>query len=177
MSGASTPGRTGTPTSSASYAATAATAARPGSASPSPLAPGTPLAVNKSSPNTAMQLDNTSRKQLYAICAASPSFRCEKGDILSLDLSPKEDGQPVIMVTFSHNATVVLKVALPCASIAALQMYPYITVFVSGAPGCRCAGLASPGPWAVGVGAAGPPCCSCACARLACPAAGPPCCI
>ncbi len=77
-----------------------------------------------------MPLENSSRKALYAICAATPMVRPVPGDVLSLDLSPKEDGQPVIVVTFSHNTTPVLRVALPCASIAALQMYPFITVMV-----------------------------------------------
>lgn len=118
MSGASSPDRARTPTG-----------ARPGSPAPAVLAGA--AAVNKSSPNTAMALENTSRKQLYAICAASPTAHPARGDILSLDLSPKEDGQPVIMVTFSLNGVVVQRMALPCASIAALQMYPFITVMVS----------------------------------------------
>jgi hypothetical protein len=82
---------------------------------------------NKANPVGAMSVDSPSRKQLYAICATATAARPAKGDILSMDLSPKEDGQPVIMVTFSHNGEVLQRAALPCASIAALQMYPYIT--------------------------------------------------
>jgi hypothetical protein len=87
-------------------------------------------AANKANPNLALSVDNTSRKPLYAICATSTVARVSKRDVLSMDLSPKEDGQPVIMVTLSHNDSVLLRAALPCASIAALQMYPFITVNV-----------------------------------------------
>jgi hypothetical protein len=82
---------------------------------------------NKANPVTPMSVDNPSRKPLYAICATACVARPAKGDILSMDLSPKEDGQPVIMVTLAHNGDVLLRAALPCASIAALQMYPFIT--------------------------------------------------
>jgi hypothetical protein len=82
---------------------------------------------NKASPVTPMAVDNPSRKPLYAICATASVARPAKGDILSMDLSPKEDGQPVIMVTLAHNGSLLLRAALPCASIAALQMYPFIT--------------------------------------------------
>lgn len=80
-----------------------------------------------------MSVDNPSRKQLYAICTTGTVARASKGDVLSMDLSPKEDGQPVIMVTLSHNENVLLRAALPCASIAALQMYPFVTVLVRAA--------------------------------------------
>jgi hypothetical protein len=78
-----------------------------------------------------LNVDNSSRKALYAICATATLQRPAKGDILSMDLCPKEDGQPVIMVTLSHNDAVLLRAALPCASIAALQMYPFLTIMVS----------------------------------------------
>jgi hypothetical protein len=82
---------------------------------------------NKANPVSSVAVDNPSRKALYAICATACVARPARGDILSMDLSPKEDGQPVIMVTLAHNETVLLRAALPCASIAALQMYPFIT--------------------------------------------------
>eukprot|EP00879_Flechtneria_rotunda_P016229 GHRR01016979.1.p1 GENE.GHRR01016979.1~~GHRR01016979.1.p1 ORF type:complete len:784 (+),score=217.86 GHRR01016979.1:791-3142(+) len=84
--------------------------------------------MNKAQPTTAVSVDNPSRKSLYSICTTTTVARASKGDVLSMDLSPKEDGQPVIMVTLSHNDSVLLRAALPCASIAALQMYPFITV-------------------------------------------------
>ncbi len=89
--------------------------------------PSSSVGPNKANPLTAMSVDNPSRKALYAICATACVTRPAKGDILSMDLSPKEDGQPVIMVTLAHNGEVLMRAALPCASIAALQMYPIIT--------------------------------------------------
>lgn len=87
--------------------------------------------MNKAHPTTPVPVDNPSRKPLYGICTTATVARANKGDVLSMDLSPKEDGQPVIMVTLSHNESVLLRAALPCASIAALQMYPFVTVLVS----------------------------------------------
>lgn len=87
--------------------------------------------MNRAHPTTPVSVDNPSRKPLYAICTTATVARANKGDVLSMDLSPKEDGQPVIMVTLSHNDSVLLRAALPCASIAALQMYPFVTVLVS----------------------------------------------
>ncbi|WIA29279.1 hypothetical protein OEZ86_011784 [Tetradesmus obliquus] len=85
-------------------------------------------AMNKAHPTTPVTVQNPSQKPLYAICTTATVARVTKGDVLSMDLSPKEDGQPVIMVTLSHNDSVLLRAALPCASIAALQMYPFVTV-------------------------------------------------
>lgn len=87
--------------------------------------------INKAHPTTPVPVDNPSRKPLYGICTTATVARPSKGDVLAMDLSPKEDGQPVIMVTLSHNDSVLLRAALPCASIAALQMYPFVTVLVS----------------------------------------------
>jgi hypothetical protein len=115
-SGAASPGRSGRGGDSSPMSPAAATTP--------PVPRGGP---NKASPVSAMSVDSPSRKQLYAICATATTVRPSKGDILSMDLSPKEDGQPVIMVTFSHNGDVLQRAALPCASIAALQMYPFIT--------------------------------------------------
>ncbi len=103
-------------------ATAAATAAGPMSS--------TGLSTNKANPTVVMPVDNSSRKPMYGICATATIGRVSKGDILSLELSPKEDGQPVIMVTLVHNDALLLRSALPCASIAALQMYPFITVLV-----------------------------------------------
>lgn len=97
--------------------------------------------MNKAHPTTPVSVDNPSRKPLYAICTTATVARAVKGDVLSMDLSPKEDGQPVIMVTLSHNDSVLLRAALPCASIAALQMYPFVTVLVSAVP---CGGCTEP---------------------------------
>lgn len=88
--------------------------------------------MNKAHPTTPVTVQNPSQKPLYAICTTATVARVTKGDVLSMDLSPKEDGQPVIMVTLSHNDSVLLRAALPCASIAALQMYPFVTVLVGG---------------------------------------------
>lgn len=87
--------------------------------------------MNRAHPTTPVPVDNPSRKPLYGICTTATVARANKGDVLSMDLSPKEDGQPVIMITLSHNDSVLLRAALPCASIAALQMYPCVTVLVS----------------------------------------------
>jgi hypothetical protein len=95
--------------------------------------------MNKAHPTTPVSVGNPSRKPLYAICTTATVARANKGDVLSMDLSPKEDGQPVIMVTLSHNDSVLLRAALPCTSIAALQMYPFVTVLVSAWSACRAA--------------------------------------
>jgi hypothetical protein len=87
--------------------------------------------MNRANPTAPVSVDNPSRKPLYGICTTATLARASKGDVLSMDLSPKEDGQPVIMVTLSHNDSILLRAALPCASIAALQMYPFVTVLVS----------------------------------------------
>jgi hypothetical protein len=80
--------------------------------------------------NQSMPVDNSSRKSLFSmICAGAGAGRpVAAGDVLSLELSPKEDGQPVIVATLSLNDAVVLQASLPCSAIAALQMYPYVTV-------------------------------------------------
>lgn len=78
--------------------------------------------------NQSMPVDNSSRKPLYSMICASTGRAVQAGDILSLELSPKEDGQPVIVATLSLGDTVVLQASLPCSAIAALQMYPYVTV-------------------------------------------------
>jgi hypothetical protein len=93
--------------------------------------------MNKAHPTTPVTVQSPSQKPLYAICTTATVARVTKGDVLSMDLSPKEDGQPVIMVTLSHNDSVLLRAALPCASIAALQMYPFVTVLVGYSSACN----------------------------------------
>ncbi|KAF8073005.1 E3 ubiquitin-protein ligase TOM1-like [Scenedesmus sp. PABB004] len=105
------------------------TGGRPsGGSSSGSAVPGAGSGANRAHPTTPVSVDNPSRKPLYAICTTATVARAAKGDVLSMDLSPKEDGQPVIMVTLAHNDAVLLRAALPCASIAALQMYPFVTV-------------------------------------------------
>lgn len=79
-------------------------------------------------PTQSVPLDNSSRKQLYPIACTVGAQAPRRGDIMSLVLTPREDGQPVIMVTLSLNDAVVHTVNLPCSAIAPLQMYPFVTV-------------------------------------------------
>lgn len=94
---------------------------RPSWAQPGPGA-------SRASPATPTAVDSPSRKPLYSAAATSTLAPLRKGDVLSLDLAPREDGQPVIVATFGHNGSVVHRASLPCAAIAALQMYPFVTV-------------------------------------------------
>jgi hypothetical protein len=78
--------------------------------------------------NQSMPVDNPARKPLYSIICAGGGRALVAGDVLSLELSPQESGQPVIVAKMSLNDRVVLEASLPCSAIAALQMYPYVAV-------------------------------------------------
>ena len=43
-------------------------------------------------------------------------------DVLSIELSPREDKQPVILASLRLNDELVLQQSLPCASISSLQV-------------------------------------------------------
>ncbi|GLI63892.1 hypothetical protein VaNZ11_007009 [Volvox africanus] len=73
-------------------------------------------------------VDSVSRKPLYMISSASTHRTVEPGDVLGLELAPREDKQPVIMATLKLNEAVLLQSSLPCSIISSLQMYPFVTV-------------------------------------------------
>lgn len=76
----------------------------------------------------AVAVDSVSRKPLYMISSTSTHRTVEPGDVLSLELAPREDKQPVIMATLKLNDSVLLQSSLPCSIISSLQMYPFVTV-------------------------------------------------
>ncbi|KAG2432997.1 hypothetical protein HXX76_008725 [Chlamydomonas incerta] len=73
-------------------------------------------------------VDNVSRKPLYMISSTSTSRPVQAGDVISLELAPREDKQPVIMATLKLNDVMMLQSSLPCSIISSLQMYPFVTV-------------------------------------------------
>ena len=82
----------------------------------------------KPGPAAGIQLENLSRKPLHTICSTTTLRSVQLGDILTIDLAPREDKQPVIMATLKINDVVALQSSLPCNIISSLQMYPYISV-------------------------------------------------
>ncbi len=75
-----------------------------------------------------MQVDSVSRKPLHMICSATSVQGVSANDVLTIELAPREDKQPVILATLKYNDVVLLQSSLPCSSISSLQLYPFITV-------------------------------------------------
>lgn len=75
-----------------------------------------------------VQVDSISRKPMHMICTTSQPQALSASDVISIDLAPREDRQPVILATLRHNNTVVLQQALPCSTISSLQLYPFVTL-------------------------------------------------
>ena len=75
-----------------------------------------------------VQVDSISRKPMHMICTTSQPLALSASDVISIDLAPREDRQPVILATLRHNNTVVLQQALPCSTISSLQLYPFVTL-------------------------------------------------
>lgn len=98
---------------------------------PSPLG----VAVSCASASTSkqpstqgMQVDSISRKPLFLICSTPCHKPVSPGDVLSIEMAPREDRQPVITATLKFNDTVLLQSSLPCSTFSSLQMYPFVTV-------------------------------------------------
>ena len=99
----------------------------PGSASRQ-LAGSSAGVIAGSPAGTAMQVDSVSRKPLHMICSATSMQSVCANDVLTIELAPQEDKQPVILATLKYNGVVLLQSSLPCSSISSLQLYPFITV-------------------------------------------------
>lgn len=75
-----------------------------------------------------VQVDSISRKPLHMICTLAAPQALSPMDVLTIDLAPREDRQPVILATLKLNDVVVMQQALPCSTISSLQMYPFVTL-------------------------------------------------
>ncbi|MEW5298567.1 MAG: hypothetical protein WDW36_001675 [Sanguina aurantia] len=78
--------------------------------------------------STGIPVDSLSRKPLFLVTSTTTTSPIRAGDILTIELAPREDKQPVIMATLRLNDVLVLQSSLPCSTISSLQMYPFITV-------------------------------------------------
>eukprot|EP00798_Chlamydomonas_sp_ICE-L_P005097 gene5097-34897_t len=98
-------------------AAPSASGSAAATSTPSPLTPG-----------SVVQLDNTSRKPLHVICSATVSHPVKPNDLITIELSPREDKQPVIVTSLKCNNVLVHQASMPCNSVSMLHIYPFITV-------------------------------------------------
>ncbi|KAJ9531877.1 hypothetical protein QJQ45_022018 [Haematococcus lacustris] len=101
-----------------------------GSAAAAPSA-GSPSAAAACGPPKAaasVLVDSPSRKPLYLVCSCATPRVVVVHDILTVELSPKEDKQPVIMASLKLNDAIIMQQSLPCSSISSLQMYPFIAL-------------------------------------------------
>ncbi len=127
-------GSVATPDAAASTASPSASSkgrrvcAAPGATNAQAAAPAAAGAPAKPPSAPAVAVDSVSRKPLYMISSTSTHRTVEPGDVLSLELAPREDKQPVIMATLKLNDCVLLQSSLPCSIISSLQMYPFVTV-------------------------------------------------
>lgn len=81
-----------------------------------------------SNPTVPVSVDSHSRRPLYMLCTTTSADALNTGDIMTIDLAPKEDKQPVLVATLRLNDQIVLQQSLPCNSISSLQLYPFVTV-------------------------------------------------
>lgn len=98
--------------------------ARAGGKAGTPPAPASPAKQPTAVP---VPVDSVSRKPLYMISSTSTHRTVCVGDVLTIDLAPREDKQPVITATLKLNDTVLLQSSLPCSIISSLQMHPFVT--------------------------------------------------
>ena len=87
-----------------------------------------PLPAGRAIAGATVQVDSVSRKPLHMICTLGAPHALSATDVLTIDLAPREDRQPVILATLKHNGVVVMQQALPCSTISSLQMYPFVTL-------------------------------------------------
>lgn len=89
---------------------------------------GSPPPASQAVAGATLQIDNASRKQMHMICTLGQPISVSAMDVLTIDLAPREDRQPVILATLKCNDTVVLQQALPCSTISSIQLYPFVSL-------------------------------------------------
>jgi hypothetical protein len=69
------------------------------------------------------------RKSLFMVCGAASASPVSPGDVLSINITPRDEGTRSFVVTLSINNTPISSACMPYSIVSTLQLFPFVTVY------------------------------------------------